>query len=466
MKKFSLSIITVLMLLALGGWLIAPETVNAAGNEIETIAARSMVKGYLSGLEADYLDPATLASLYLAKDLAVAGESENPFAALRFETYDITTETWLDDQTYQAEVVLNSGSQTIRFTVSKLTNRWQITEIVQLDATVVTSIADNSVSEPVISTEASTLEGKLILQPETGGLFYLVNADGTGLQPLTTGIDPVFSPDGTQIAFTRWGSGDDGAVWIYDLASGEEWALLGEMRQVKSPTWSVDGSQLVVVYQSGGQPYIEEICTDPGSRIPREAYDINRGSETGRICYKLPADPHRKLRLIDVATGEFEDLPSYTYSFAPTWDPANPWRVVYVGERGLIQLDLNRGEYFAFTADVRDRGPVFSPDGSMVAVSYKQDNHWEIYTISTSDGTRTRLTSSSFLADTPANNAAPAWSPDGSQIAFVTDRTGQWEFWIMDADGSNQRLLLSPETAEQLTVQYNGVDERLISWAQ
>ena len=62
------------------------------------------------------------------------------------------------------------------------------------------------------------------------------------------------------------------------------------------------------------------------------------------------------------------------------------------------------------------------------------------------------------------NNVAPTWSPDGSQIAFLTDRTGRWEIWVMQADGSDQHPLFPQVVQAQLNLQYNGVDERMISW--
>jgi Tol biopolymer transport system component len=62
------------------------------------------------------------------------------------------------------------------------------------------------------------------------------------------------------------------------------------------------------------------------------------------------------------------------------------------------------------------------------------------------------------------NNAAPVWSPDGEQIAFLSDRSGRWEVWVMDANGSNQRPLFSDQVNDQLNLQFNGVDERALSW--
>jgi len=336
--------------------------------------------------------------------------------------------------------------------------------------------SSSSVDAPMVmapAPPAALSEGKLILQAKSGGDFYLVNADGSNLRHLSTGIDPAFSPDGAKIAFTRWNGGvDPGSIWIYDLATGQEQHVLGETLQAKAPTWSPDGSEIVVNFQHGGRQNIESKCykmRSDGSfpSLPHRAYDIKvRPGDPPKLCFKLPPDAFWQLRHVDVGTGAYKDLPSETYSYAPTWDPANEWRVVFGGSTGLQQLDLNRNVYFPFTSDLRDRGPVFSPDGSAVAVTYKQHQHWEIYTIDVATGNRSRLTRVSPLADRAYNSVAPAWSPNGQQIAFVTDRTGQWEFWIMNADGSNPQPLLPPELAAQIPVDYQEVDERLISWGK
>ncbi len=306
----------------------------------------------------------------------------------------------------------------------------------------------------------------LIIQPKTGEAIYQINPDGSGLRLLTTGIDPALSPDKTKLAFTRWGGDERGALFIYDLTTGQETEILGEMFEPKSPTWSPDGTRIMINFQNGGRREIEERCVAPnkGNQIPRGAYDINVGSETGRICYKLFLDTYWQLRRVDPATGGFEDMASDRYSFAPTWHPAKPWQVLFSGAAGLLILDVDQNQYTDFFAlDVRDRAATFSPDGSRVALTYKQDTFWEVYTLDANTGARTRLTKPSILGRR-YSSAAPAWSPDGSQIVFVTDRSGRWEFWIMDANGDNQRPLFSTEVASQLDVAYRAVDERLVSW--
>jgi Tol biopolymer transport system component len=126
------------------------------------------------------------------------------------------------------------------------------------------------------------------------------------------------------------------------------------------------------------------------------------------------------------------------------------------------------------TDDPQDHTPIFSPDGRKVAVSYHQTNHWEVHVMN-ADGTgRARLTETpaTVLVDQQLkglsprswNNAAPAWSPDGKQIAFLSDRNEQWEIWVMNADGSNQRLLLPASALKGTQIRYEGMEERVISW--
>jgi TolB protein len=118
------------------------------------------------------------------------------------------------------------------------------------------------------------------------------------------------------------------------------------------------------------------------------------------------------------------------------------------------------------TEDLRDSGPVFSPDGQTLALTYKQHDHWEVYTYQFDSGDRRRLTKPPILADPQYNSASPAWSPDGSHLAFVTDRTGRWEIWVMNADGSDQQPLFPADIQAQLGLTYHGMNERMLNWIE
>jgi Tol biopolymer transport system component len=293
-------------------------------------------------------------------------------------------------------------------------------------------------------------------------------------------MDPALSPDGQWVAFTRWETSQDGAlgsVWVINIDGSGERVIHNNVYNPRTPVWSADGAQIAISMQHGGYVQEREVCGD--LRPPRDAENVSiEHKAEGKIwfCYTLPADPHWGLRIIDLATGTFEDQAGDDYSFSPAWDPANPARLVYDGDRGLVNLDINQQITTALTADVNDHSPVFSPDGSKIAVSYRQDDHWEVHVMNADGSGRVRLTQTSYQtlvqqelngeAPHSYNNAAPTWSPDGTQIAFLTDRTGQWEIWLMNADGSNQQPLLSADTLAEagILLNYNGVDEQVLSW--
>jgi dipeptidyl aminopeptidase/acylaminoacyl peptidase len=327
--------------------------------------------------------------------------------------------------------------------------------------------------------------GVIVFQNASGGDIYVVNANpqgafgsGTGLRRLTSGMDPVLSPDGRTVAFARWdhsSPGAQGTLRLINIDGTNERVLASDVHQPKSPTWSPDGTQIAFNMQQGGTlDNIRKCVGFNGGRpnIPPDATDIEISG--GQICFTLLANPYWGLRLVNVADGTWRDLPRDLHSFTPAWDPANPWHLVFHAAQGLQSLDINQGTTWPINNSVTARSPVFSPDGKKLAVSFRQGDHWEIHVMNADGSGEVRLTETSptdiaqqiLAGQTPrsANNAAPSWSPDGSQIAFLTDRTGRWEIWVMNADGSGQRPLFPAGTLNGITLQYNGVDERMLSW--
>jgi TolB protein len=67
---------------------------------------------------------------------------------------------------------------------------------------------------------------------------------------------------------------------------------------------------------------------------------------------------------------------------------------------------------------------------------------WDIVRINPDGTGETTLTTN------PRDDTFPSWSPDRKRIAYVSSRADGMGVYVMDADGSNQRLVFRPELAE------------------
>ena len=321
---------------------------------------------------------------------------------------------------------------------------------IRLSTAMVLAILGLMIFSPFAYAAGDLPAGVIVFQTSSGGAIYAVNPDGSNLRYLTTGIDPAVSPDGQWVAFTRWDgvqNGITGSLWVVNVDGSGERQVMSGAYQPKSPTWSADGQQIVISMQQGGTVDDTYLCMIDG--VPTEFPEPIEGLR----CMPQRADPYWGLRVVNVVDGTYEDLPHESHSFAPTWDPANAWHVVFRGDQGLMSLDLTQGTTWLLKESAAQRGPVISPDGTKIATTFKQNDHWEVHVMNADGSGEVRLTETprKVLIDQILkgetsqswNNAAPAWSPDGSQIAFITDRNGAYEIWVMDADGSNQHPLLS-----------------------
>ncbi|MCG3208281.1 MAG: Protein TolB [Anaerolineae bacterium] len=473
---------------------------SSAQEELDAVLARAAAKSFLTTLTRPELAGAR--NFYLVDDLrseAIVAEAGD------VTSFEITSADWLTPgQTYQVRATLQPGGKVITVNTGKYNNRWQVDGL-ELTAPASTAGGPATTTVAVAGPQpvAGNGAGKLVFQTSSGGDIYVINADGTGLRRVTTGMDPQLSPDGSQIAFTRWAPRFE--LFTINVDGSNERAWFSGRRQMKSPTWTADGAGLVFSYQAGGrlQEDVKKYSDKTLARkamegnpvdIPNNARNIS--FEDGQLEFTIPADAYWWLAVIDTTDDTYRDLSTGSrYNYAPTAHPADPARLYYRTDKGIGEYNDQLQTSRPISFDDRDRGGMaISPDGSKVAFTYYQDGNWEIHTINMDGSNRQRLTKTPLavvagqtttgnnvyinqegfrtmeraqggsMPNLNWNNAAPVWSPDGSQIAFVTDRSGQWEIWIMNADGTNQRPMFPNGALNGISLQFNGVDERVLSW--
>ena len=118
------------------------------------------------------------------------------------------------------------------------------------------------------------------------------------------------------------------------------------------------------------------------------------------------------------------------------------------GDPGIYRLEINDRwfsfPYLAKSASERHGVPVWSPDGRYIAFDFESDGNRDIYVQDREeeeDAVR-RLT------DNSEADHSPTWSPDGTQIAFVSERAGSSDIYVMDADGEDEYLRRLTDTSE------------------
>jgi len=291
------------------------------------------------------------------------------------------------------------------------------------------------------------------------GRIALVRRSSTSVARCGCNFKPVWSPDGTRIAFLRadgplddpFGDGDfaprrPAEIAVMGADGTDITSLTRDRRERSALDWSNDRTKFVYAYLDevtyGGKI---AVANADGS----DSHDIAAGSEPewspggSAIAFESGGT-------VSVVNVDGTGLRELAQGRQPSWSPDGT-EIAFVRASGLYVMRSDGTGVRKIAGGEYARDPTWSPDGRRIA--YAEGG---LFTIN-ADGSGRRL----LRYDEDGWHFAPDWSPDGRRLVFSSDRDDRVddgafgsEIYVVSAeDGSGLRSLTAPRTVvEWMTV--------------
>ncbi len=224
-----------------------------------------------------------------------------------------------------------------------------------------------------------------------------------GILALTGTAQGAYPGANGKIAFESF---RDGNFEIYSMNPDgtDQTNLTNDTREDTDPVWSPDGTRIAFV----------------------------KGSEGHRNIWVMNADGSGQTNL----TPGPETSGEANAGVQPTWSPDGS-HIAYNHSGDIWVMDANGGNKVNLTpgpgVETSGTSPAWSPDGDEIAFVRGGD----IWVMNTDGSGAVALTSHS--APSQSKNS-PDWSPDGTRIVYISGPGSQ--IWVIDADGTDQTMLL------------------------
>ena len=249
---------------------------------------------------------------------------------------------------------------------------------------------------------------------------------------------PVFSPDGSTVAFARTADpGDLGDLFVLPAKGGEPRQITFDNSLIFGLTWTKDGRDIVFSSNRGGVPILWRISASGGTSRPVQgtgspAYNPSIPGKGDWLVYQqtLISDNIWRLDLKNHETARVTST-NRGFNWRPNISPDGK-KIAFDSDRlggGFSEIwycDSDGSNCAQLTSLHAVTGVArWSPDGHHIVFESRRQEHEEIYVAEFPSG-RPRLVPTFSGAEC----GAPNWSRDGQWIYFYSDHQGRpFQLW-------------------------------------
>lgn len=292
----------------------------------------------------------------------------------------------------------------------------------------VTSIGQiDEIDVPVITDVAPPpTTGLVVFGSDRNGYAHVftMDANGQGLRAITSGAEyhwnPIFSPDGSQIAFVSKIGGNT-EIFVTSRTGANRRAISNHAAADDHPAWFPGNRELAFASQRDGPWQIYRMNAD-GSNVRRLTWSggddrfLDVSPDGSRIAYVSLASSYPTIQVMVMNADGSNQRSVFTYQsreqrddvgrliYRPDWSPDGRYLAFGADDDDnrtitLLVIDVTTGEVQRLIEE--GHGPAWSPDGQRII--YKPAGDRQILYVADANGqTLSQLTDSSYNA----------WSPD------------------------------------------------------